>query len=188
MSARLKWPFSWQNHMKCYKLSQSCVAVQSAWMIACPQGVLQCNRPGTGFLVLPWQWSLHAHTLQSPAKLGMRVSGEISAKLYHTAVHNLSLGQRESRGEIHSVQLNGWERETRRARKRGRGGNYTHTHEVRLHCDKDVYCTFVSRTDMILSLASLTFSLFPHTLMCGSAGDKKKKKKRKRATLKVGET
>ncbi len=40
------------------------------------------------------------------AKLRMRVSGEISAKLHHTAVHNLSLGQRESRGEIHSVQLN----------------------------------------------------------------------------------
>lgn len=173
---------SWQNHMKCYKLSQSCVAVQSAWMIACPQGVLQCSRPGIGFLVLPWQWSLHAHTLQSPAKLGMRVSGEISAKLYHTAVRNLSLGQRESRGEIHSAQLNardGWERGTQRARKRRQGGNHTHTHEVRLHCDKDVYGTFVSRTDMILSLASLTFSLFPHTLMCGSAGGEKKHKREK---------
>lgn len=31
-----------------------------------------------------------------------------------------------------------------------------------------VNCTFVSSTDMILSLASLTLSLFPHTLMCGS--------------------
>lgn len=34
-----------------------CVAVHSAWMIACPQGVLQCSHPATLFLVLPWQWS-----------------------------------------------------------------------------------------------------------------------------------
>lgn len=47
--------------------------------------------------------------------------------------------------------------------------NITHT-----HCDKSVYFTFVSRTDIILSLASLTFSLFPHTLMWGSAGGENK--------------
>lgn len=48
-------------------------------------------------------------------------------------------------------------------------------HKVHIHFNEDVNCTFVSRTDMILSLASLTLSLFPHTLMCGSAGEKKKK-------------
>lgn len=107
----------------------------------------------------------------SMAKLGMQVSGDIRAKLYCAAERNLSLGQQESRGEILNARK-GWEKETQR---RKRGENCTHTHGVHLHCDKAVYCTFVSRTDIILSLASLTFSLFPHTLMWGSAGRKKGK-------------
>lgn len=42
-----------------------------------------------------------------------------------------------------------------------------HKHRVQQQGAKVV--TFVSRTDIILFLASLTFSLFPHTLMWGSA-------------------
>lgn len=62
---------------------------------------------------------------------------------------------------------------------RKRGEIYTVTWTP-FYCDnKDVYSTFVSSTDIILSLASLTFSLFPHTLMWGSAGNFRKKKKEK---------
>lgn len=138
-------------------------------MIACPQGVLQRSRPGTWFSCVAMAMKPAMHTPQSPAKLGMWVSGDISAKLYHAAERNLSLGQWESRCKVHLVQPNdrrGWD--TKNKKRRG------HTHEAHLHWDEDVYCTFVSRTDIILSLASLTFSLFPHTLMCGSAGKKKR--------------
>lgn len=51
------------------------------------------------------------------------------------------------------------------------------------HCDEGVFFTFVSRTDIIRSLASLTFSLFPHTLMCGSG-----KERRDGQTLKTRRT
>lgn len=51
------------------------------------------------------------------------------------------------------------------------------------HCDEGVFFTFVSRTDIIRSLASLTFSLFPHTLMCGSG-----KERRHGQTLKTRRT
>lgn len=73
-----------------------------------------------------------------------------------------------------------WTAGERRWNAFGAGKDKKHTE--REGGDECVYCTFVSSTDIIRSLASLTFSLFPHTLMCGSAwGD------RKRQTLNAGE-
>lgn len=172
MSARLKWTFFLQqNHIKCCKLTQSCCS----FVCGCSQCMDDCLPPGGATVQSPsYIISCVAMAMKhtaSMAKLGMQVSGDIRAKLYCAAERNLSLGQQESRGEILNARK-GWEKETQR---RKRGENCTHTHGVHLHCDKAVYCTFVSRTDIILSLASLTFSLFPHTLMWGSAGRKKGK-------------
>lgn len=120
------------------------------------------------FFVLPWQRSLHAHTLQSTASSGC----ECLVRLVPSCTTLLrAICHLDSRSAEVKYIRSSWT--PGKGEKERQGGNYTHTHGVHLHCDKDVYCTFVSRTDIIRSLASLTFSLFPHTLMCGSAGEKK---------------
>lgn len=62
-----------------------------------------------------------------------------------------------------SYDWNHYKKECKRIKKRGE----IYTNTVQQQGAKVV--TFVSRTDIILFLASLTFSLFPHTLMWGSA-------------------
>lgn len=172
--------FSWQSHMRCYKLSQSCVALSCVEDDCLPTGgaTVRSPRYGISCVAMAMKACMHTHTCNPRQGSGWQYLETLVPSLYHTAVCNLPLGA------AWEPRWNTFGPTERRERARKRRDNYTHTHDVYLHWDKDVYCTFVSSTDMILSLASLTFSLFPHTLMCGSAGGEK----RERETLKLAES
>lgn len=168
--------FSRQNHIKCFKLSQSKVPF---FFVGCFKCMADCLPPGgataqslsyiiscVAMAIQPAMQTLHPW--QSSRWKYLATVGK-SCSLLLSAICHLD----SRRAEVKHWMPGKGEKKKQRTR-RGENFTHTHTHRDHLHCNEALYCTFVSRTDIILSLASLTFSLFPHTLMWGSAGRKNK--------------